>query len=136
MGTRKPIVIDQTMAAGAELLWQLCHNSRTIVCHIFVPVTDHVAVIAPIVFAVVEDDVGVGKSWLTGLLGSGDGHPVSMTDKAVTYNRLVGKFGAAGSRQGVKFRIQRTRVFGRRGEMEGLVDKKTAKENYCRDKEK
>ena len=54
------------------------------------------AVIASIIFTMIQHNISMGESWFTGLFTSGDRYPVGMADKAVPYNGLVLKFAAAG----------------------------------------
>ena len=61
MGTGHPIIVNQPMATGAQLLHIAGHDSRSVVGGIFITVLDEVAVIASVVGPVVQCNRNMGN---------------------------------------------------------------------------
>ncbi|MBT8359355.1 MAG: hypothetical protein KJO32_00240 [Deltaproteobacteria bacterium] len=83
MGARLPVLVDQTMTSFAQLLRRFGHDVGSVVGHIFVAVINLVAVIAAVVGAMIQGDVGMGKAGIGGLRAGGDGHPERVTEMAI-----------------------------------------------------
>ena len=68
MGAGQPVIVDQSMAASTKFLNGSNHYSGAVVGHVVVSITDLMAIVTAIIIAMIEVDVSVGKSRITGLL--------------------------------------------------------------------
>ncbi len=106
VGVFLPVIVDQSVTAGAQFFRGLCHYSSSVIINIFITVVDEVTVIAAVVTAMIELYGLVHEKRLTHRRVWRHFYPEGVTDEAVTWKGGILSVFVPGQLRGVPVRVE------------------------------
>ena len=83
VGAKLPVIVNEAVTTSTKLFGEARHNCRIVIGCILVAVYDMVTIVAALIIAMVDNDIGMGKTGVAGLVASRNGHPICMAYMAV-----------------------------------------------------